>query len=169
MLCELKEIQAYWFFTPFSFVEIQRAQSYFSQTSTTYGWWHRVKCSSLQNDFKSPHGWPKKNKVFKGTAKKCDLSEKVTFNVVSVPNVQNVFFNAIQSVSLNIIKPWSVTYPCIIDLFQKMQYEVNYTINSKVSLRRGDIVKINETLFGGGKLLIELSMKLQEAPRSQGY
>ena len=125
--------------------------------------------AALQNDFKSPHGWPKKNKVFTGTAKKCDLSEKVTFNVVSVPNVQNVFFNAIQSVSLNIIKPWSVTYPCIIDSFQKMQYEVNYTINSKVSLRRGDIIKINETLFGGGKLLIELSMKLQEAPRSQDY
>ena len=46
----------------------------------------------------------KKIKVFKGTPN-CDLSEKITFNVVSDPKVQKVFFNAVQLVSLNINKP----------------------------------------------------------------
>ena len=37
------------------------------------------------------------------TPNKCDLFEKITINVVSVLKVQNVFFNLIQSVSLNIL------------------------------------------------------------------
>ena len=61
-----------------------------------------------QNDCKSPVGHPKKIKAFKGTAKKCDLSEN-NVNVANVPTVQNCFFNTIQPVSLDIIKPWSVT------------------------------------------------------------
>ena len=61
-----------------------------------------------KNDCKSPVGWPKKIKVFKVTTKKCDLSEN-NINVASDPKVQNCFFNTIQPVSLEIIKPWSVT------------------------------------------------------------
>ena len=37
-------------------------------------------------------GRPKIIKLFTGTPNKCDLSEKITFNVVSDPKVQNVFF-----------------------------------------------------------------------------
>ena len=44
-----------------------------------------------QNDFKCPVGSPKKIKVFKGTAKKCDLSEN-NINVGSGSKVQNCFF-----------------------------------------------------------------------------
>ena len=61
-------------------------------------------------DCKSPVGPPKKLKVFKGTAKKYDLSE----NNVKVANdlkVQNYFFNTIQPVSQDIIKQRSVTCP----------------------------------------------------------
>ena len=43
-----------------------------------------------QNDCKSPVGHPKKIKVFKGTAKKCDVTENKV-NVASDPNVQNCF------------------------------------------------------------------------------
>ena len=61
---------------------------------------------TTQNDCKSPCGRPKKKKrVFKGRAKKFDYSENINVNSASYPNVQNVFFNAIQPVSLNNIKP----------------------------------------------------------------
>ena len=43
-----------------------------------------------QNDCKSPVGHPKKIKVFKGTAEKCDLTENKV-NVASDPKVQNCF------------------------------------------------------------------------------
>ena len=65
---------------------------------------------STQNDCKSPVGRPKKVKVFKGTAKKRDLSEN-NINVASDPKVQNCYFNTIQAVSLDIMKPWTVTCP----------------------------------------------------------
>ena len=55
-----------------------------------------------QNDCKSPVGHPKKIKEFKGTAKKCDLTENKV-NVANDPEVQNCFFNTIQPVSLDII------------------------------------------------------------------
>ena len=63
-----------------------------------------------QNDCESPVGRPKKIEVFKGTAKKCDLSENKV-NVANVPKVQTCFFNTIQPVCLDIIKTWSVTSP----------------------------------------------------------
>ena len=47
----------------------------------------------------------KKERVFKGRAKKFDYSENINVNSASYPNLQNVFFNAIQLVSLNNIKP----------------------------------------------------------------
>ena len=47
-----------------------------------------------QNDCKSPVGRPKKIKMFKGTAKKCDFS-KNNVNVSSDPKLQNCFFNII--------------------------------------------------------------------------
>ena len=75
---------------------------------------------STQNDRKSPREQPKKIKVFKGAPNKCDLSEKNTFNIVSNPNVQNVFFNVIQPVNLNIINPWSLTCPGTIELISKI-------------------------------------------------
>ena len=55
-----------------------------------------------QNDCESPVGHPKKIKEFKGTAKKCDLTENKV-NVANDPEVQNCFFNTIQPVSLDII------------------------------------------------------------------
>ena len=44
-----------------------------------------------QNDCKSPVWHPKKIKMFKGTAKKSDLTEN-KFNVASDPKAQNCFF-----------------------------------------------------------------------------
>ena len=49
-----------------------------------------------QNDCKFLRDRSKKVQVFKGTPNKCDLSQKTTFNFVSDPKVQNIFFNAIQ-------------------------------------------------------------------------
>ena len=63
-----------------------------------------------QNDCKSAVECPKKNKMFKGTAKKCDLSEN-SINIDSDPKVQTCLFNAVESISLDIVKPWSVTCP----------------------------------------------------------
>ena len=96
-----------------------------------------------QNDCKSPHGHPKKIKVFKGTPTKFNPSENSNVNVASYPKVQNVFFNTIQPLSLNNIKPWSVTCPRTAESLQNMKFEVNNDINSKASLCRGDIAKIN--------------------------
>ena len=79
-----------------------------------------------QNNCKSPRGRPKKIGVFKGTAKTFDLSGNINFNVASYPKVHNVFFNTIQPLSLNNIKPWS-------ESLQKMKFDVNNDINSKVS------------------------------------
>lgn len=53
--------------------------------------------------------------VFKGTPNKCNLIGKIIFNVVSGQKVQNIIFKAVQPVSLNIIKPWSVACPDIIE------------------------------------------------------
>ena len=72
-----------------------------------------------QNDFKSPIGHLKKIKVFKGTAKKCDPSEN-SVNVASDPKAQNCFFNRIQPVSIDIIRPWSVTCPSTLESLKKM-------------------------------------------------
>ena len=111
-----------------------------------------------QNDCKSPVGCPKKIKVFKGTGKKCDLSEN-NVNVASGPKVQKIFFNAIQPVSLDFIKPWSVICPSTLESLQKLEFEVNNDINSKVSLCQRDITKfnadatvnsVNQTLIWGG-------------------
>ena len=95
-----------------------------------------------QNDCKYPVGCPKKIKVFEGTAEKCDLIESKV-NVASDPKVQNCFFNTIQPVSLDIIKPWSVTCPSTLEPLQRLEFEVNNDINVKVSLFQGDITKLN--------------------------
>ena len=69
------------------------------------------------------------------------------------------FFNTIQPVSLDIIKPWSVTCPGTLESLQKLEFEVNNDINSKVSLCQGGITKlnvdaivnsVNTPLIGGG-------------------
>ena len=70
----------------------------------------------------------------------------VYVNTVSVaidPKVQNCFFNTIQPVSLDIIKPWSVTCPSTLESLQKLEVEINNDINVKVSLCQGDITKLN--------------------------
>ena len=54
-----------------------------------------------------------------------------------------VFFNTIQRVSLDIIKPWSVTCPITLASLQKLEFQVNNDINVKVSLCQGDITKLN--------------------------
>ena len=95
-----------------------------------------------QDNCKSPVGYPKKIKVFKQTAKKCDLNE-TNLNVANGSMVQNYLFNTIQPVSLDIIKLWSVTCPSTLESFQKLEFEVNNDINSKVSLFQGDITKLN--------------------------
>ena len=113
---------------------------------------------STQNDCKSPVAHPDKIKMFKGTPKKCDHSEN-NVNVASGPKVQNCFFNTIQPVRLDIIKPWSVTFPSTVESLQKLEFEVNNDINPKVSLCQGDITKlnvdtivnsVNKTLIRGG-------------------
>ena len=80
--------------------------------------------------------------MFKGTAKKCDLTENKV-NVASDPKLQNCFFNNIQPVSLDIIKPWSVTCPSTLESLQKLEFEVNNDINVKVSLFQGGITQLN--------------------------
>ena len=86
-----------------------------------------------------------------------DLTEN-NVHVASDPKIQNCFFNTIQPVSLDIIKTWSVTCPSTLELLQKLEFEVNNDINSKVSLCQGDITKlnvdarvnsVNKTLIGG--------------------
>ena len=68
--------------------------------------------------------------MFKGTAKKGDVTENKV-NVASDPKVQNYFFNAIQPVNLDIIKPWSITCPSTLESLQKLEFEVNNDINVK--------------------------------------
>ena len=53
------------------------------------------------------------------------------------------FFNTIQPVSLDIIKPWSVTCPSTPESLQKLEFEVNNDVNVKVFLCQGDITKLN--------------------------
>ena len=95
-----------------------------------------------QNDCKYPVGHPKKIKVFKGTAKKFDLTE-IKVHVASDLKVQNCFVNKIQPVSLDIIKPCSVTCPSTLESLQKLEFEVNNDVNVKVSLCQGDITQLN--------------------------
>ena len=139
-LCKHSEIQAYWLLMLLFSVKLQRVQSQIK--TTTYIWWHRVKSGTYTNDCKSPVGLPKKIKVFEGTAKKCDLTENKV-NVASDPKLQNCFFNNIQPVSLDIIKPWSVTCPSTLESLQKLEFEVNNDINVKVSLFQGCITQLN--------------------------
>ena len=102
--------------------------------------------------------------MFKGTAKKCDLSEN-NVNVASGSKLQSCFFNTIKPVSLDIIKPWSVTCPSTLESLRKLEFEVNNDINSEVSLCQGDITKlnvdvivnsVNETLIGGGGIGVDI-------------
>ena len=64
-------------------------------------------------------------------------------NVACDTKVQNYFFNTIQLVSLDIVKPSSVTCPSTLNSLQKLELEVNNDINSKVSLCQGNITKLN--------------------------
>ena len=81
-----------------------------------------------QNDCKSPVWRPKKIKGFKVTAKKCDLTESKV-NVANDPKVQNCFFNTIQPVNLDIVKPWPVTCPSTPESLQKLEFGVNNDVN----------------------------------------
>ena len=91
-------------------------------------------------------------------AKKCELSEN-NVNVASDPKTQNCFFNTIQTVNLDIINPWSVTFSSTLDSSQMLEFEVNNDINLNISLYQGDTTKLNvdlivnsknKTLIGGG-------------------
>ena len=66
-----------------------------------------------------------------------------------------------KSVSLDIIKPWSVTCPSTVESLQKLEFQVNNDINSKASLCQGDVTKlnvdaivnlVNKTLIMGGQV-----------------
>ena len=57
------------------------------------------------------------------------------------------------------VNPWSVTCLSTVESLQKLEFEVNNDMNSKVSLCQGDITKlnvdailnsVNKTLIGGG-------------------
>ena len=74
---------------------------------------------------------------------KLPLGQPNKIKVASYPKVQNVFFNTMQPLSLNNMRPWSVTSSRIVESLRKMKFEVNSDINSKVSLCQGDIAKIN--------------------------
>ena len=74
--------------------------------------------------------------------KKFDLSKNSNVNIASYPEVQNAFFNTIRPLSLNNIKPWSVTCPRNVESLQKHKFEVNNDINYKISLCKGDNTKI---------------------------
>ena len=76
-----------------------------------------------QNVCNSPVGRKKKIKLFK--------------------KIENCFFCTIKTVSLEIIKPWSVTCPSTLQSFQKLESEVNSSINSKDLLCQGDITELN--------------------------
>ena len=98
-------------------------------------------------------------KVFKGTPEKCNLGENININVASDPVVQKSFSSTVQPVSLNTVKPWSVTCPSTFESLQKLQ--VQNGKNSKVYFCQGDITKINfdttgnsanEALVGGGAI-----------------
>ena len=54
-----------------------------------------------------------------------------------------MFFNTVQRISLDIIKPWSVTCPSTLESLQKLEFEVNNDVNVKVFLCQGDITKLN--------------------------
>ena len=54
-----------------------------------------------------------------------------------------MFFNTVQRISLDIIKPWSVTCPSTLESLQKLEFEVNNDINVKASLCQGEITKLN--------------------------
>ena len=69
-----------------------------------------------------------------------------------------MFFNTVQPIRFDIIKPWSVTCLSTLESLQKLEFEVNNDLNSKVSLLQGDIAKLNvdaivnsmnKTLIGG--------------------
>ena len=80
--------------------------------------------------------------MFEETAKKCDLTENKV-KVTCDPKLQNYFFNNIQPVSLDIMKPWLVTCPSTLESLQKLEFEVNNDINVKVSLFQGGITQLN--------------------------
>ena len=86
-------------------------------------------------------GVQKKLKCLKEPQKSGFTENKV--NVASDPKVQNCFSNTIQPVSLDIIKPWSVTCPSTLESLQKLEFEANNDINVKVSLCQGEITKLN--------------------------
>ena len=87
-------------------------------------------------------GAQRKLKCLKEQPKKCNLTENKV-NVASDSKVQNCFFNTIQPVSLDIIKPWSVTCPSTLESLQKLEFEVDNDVNVKLSLCQGDITKLN--------------------------
>ena len=102
-------------------------------------------------------GAQRKLKPLKEQERKCGPTEN-KINVASGPNY-NCFFNTIQPVSLDIVKSWSVTCLSTLESLQKLEFEVNNDVNSKVFLCQGDITKlnvdtivnsVNKTLIGGG-------------------
>ena len=88
-------------------------------------------------------------KMFKGTAKKCNY--KI--------GTKLFFFNTVQPISLDNIKPWSVTCPSTLEASQKLEFELNNDVNLKISLCQRDFTKlnvdvivnsVNKTLMSGG-------------------
>ena len=77
-----------------------------------------------QNEYKSPVGCPKKMKAFKGTVKKLILVKTMLILLV-VQRCKTVLFNTIQPASLDIMNPWSVTFPSTLESLQKFKFEVN--------------------------------------------
>ena len=68
---------------------------------------------------------------------------KTRLMLLVIQRYRIIFFNTIQPVSLDIIKPWSVTCPSTLEALQKLEFEVNIDVNVKVSLSQGDITKLN--------------------------
>ena len=76
-------------------------------------------------------------KVFKGKPKKCDIVKTLMLMLLVIQRY--IFFQY----NLDIINPCSGTCPSTMKSLQKVDYEVNNDINSKVSLCQGDIIKLN--------------------------
>ena len=64
----------------------------------------------------------------------CDFIENINFIVASSDlKIQNSFWN--QPVSLNIIKPWSVTCPSTMDSTQKMEFKQVLGDTTKIDVK----------------------------------
>lgn len=77
----------------------------------------------------------RKTSVIKEAPKRVVLTENNDHVAPSDLKLQNFLFIAVQPVSFNIIKPWSITCPSTVEPLQKFDCGVNTDLSCKVSLK----------------------------------